>query len=164
MNRKYVYALVALPLLILVALLVLPGETRSTFISEFVHRTKLMFGFQPEPIVGADGEMGLRSERPEEYGLQPEAEDGETEAESNGAAGDRPAGGAPNAKSLFERRDEDSNGILEGEEIGERMKANLEAIDANGDGRVSLEELEKRFEQMSSNRSSEEAATSPTPE
>lgn len=89
MKRKYVYALVACPILILVAyLLVVPSGTRSTFISEFTHRTKMMFGFQPEPIVGTDGELGLRSERPEEYGLEQEGAAEEVEAGTDSAIED----------------------------------------------------------------------------
>ena len=47
---------------------------------------QLMFGFQPEPIVGADGELGLRSERPEEYGLQQEGAAEEADAGTGNAA------------------------------------------------------------------------------
>ena len=86
MKRQYIYAAVGLPILVLIIYLVaVPGGTRSTFLSEFVHRTKLMFGFEPEPIVGADGELGLRLERPEEYGMAPSGED---ETDEDGTSGE----------------------------------------------------------------------------
>lgn len=67
MNRKLAYGLLTLPfILILVILGIMPAETRSTFFTEFGHRTRLMMGYEPEQY--GDGEQGLRSEHPDEYG------------------------------------------------------------------------------------------------
>ena len=72
MKRTYLYSLLALPLLLLVVYLaVIPSSTRATFLSEFSHKIALLFGHEPEPMVGADGKKGLRLESPEEYGPQP---------------------------------------------------------------------------------------------
>ena len=80
MKRKYVYGLLALPILVFgVYLVTLPSVTRATFITEFKHRTAALFGFEKKP---SEGPQGLRSERPEEYGLPPEVSTDE-EAGSN---------------------------------------------------------------------------------
>ena len=77
MQRKYVYGLLALPVVLFLALLaIMPGETRATFFTEFRHRARLMMGFEPETY---SDEQGLRSEHPEEYGHQFD-EDGEDSA------------------------------------------------------------------------------------
>jgi len=87
MKRKYIYPVLAAPLLVLaVILLALPADTRSTFFSEFGYRTKTMFGYELPPVKGEDGkDLGLRSESPEEYGgpggeLDPSAEAGGEES------------------------------------------------------------------------------------
>lgn len=87
MQRRHVYLLLAAPLLILaVVLLILPAETRSTFFSEFQHRTKLMFGYEPPPFTGEDGkELGLRLESPEEYGPAGDETAGDVAAETEDA-------------------------------------------------------------------------------
>lgn len=64
------------------------------------------------------------------------------------AAGDRPAG-APGglaggvAKEIFARLDKDGNGKIEKDEFPERMRENLDKVDANSDGVVDLAEFER---------------------
>lgn len=61
MSRKYVYGLLALPVVVaLVALAITPEETRATFFTEFKHRTRLMMGFEPDAYV--DDDLGPSSE------------------------------------------------------------------------------------------------------
>ena len=75
-------------MVLLVGFFAMPAETRGTFLTEFVHRTRLMFGYEPDPIVGADGSSGLRIEHPEEYGI-PHGEGGDGEhAEGEHAEGE----------------------------------------------------------------------------
>ncbi len=64
-------------------------------------------------------------------------------------AGALPGRGEFDPAALFKQRDTDGDGQLTGEEISERMRENLEAIDKNGDGAVSSEEFEARFREMS---------------
>jgi Ca2+-binding EF-hand superfamily protein len=53
---------------------------------------------------------------------------------------------------MFERRDENADGKLTGEEISDRMRENLEAIDADKDGAVTLEEFQQGMQSMFANR------------
>jgi hypothetical protein len=78
------FALLGFPLLVLIGYLaIVPSATRETFLSEFKHRTALLFGYEPKPILGAGGQQGLRSEHPEEYGMGGgDEEENSTEAEA----------------------------------------------------------------------------------
>jgi hypothetical protein len=49
---------------------------------------------------------------------------------------------------MFAERDADGDGKLTGEEISDRMRENLEAIDTDSDGSVSKEELLARMSQF----------------
>lgn len=84
MKRKPLYVLLATPVVALVVYLaIVPAETRGTFLTEFKYRIAALFGYEPEPI---GEELGLRSEHPEEYGPQADAEE-ESPAESPNASG-----------------------------------------------------------------------------
>ena len=86
MNRKRLYMLLASPILVFVIyIVVLPSSTRSTFITEFKHRTASMFGYDLSP---APEDKGLRSDHPEEYGPQPRNEPAGEAAVSDGEEGD----------------------------------------------------------------------------
>ena len=86
MNRKRLYMLLASPILVFaIYMVVLPSSTRSTFITEFKHRTALMFGYDLSP---APEDKGLRSDHPEEYGPQPGNESTEEAAAPDGEEGD----------------------------------------------------------------------------
>lgn len=81
MKRKYVYAALALPFIVfLVFLAVMPARTRSTFITEFQHRTAALFGQAP---AATPRPSGLRLDHPDEYGPQPGAEADDTDDEQS---------------------------------------------------------------------------------
>jgi len=84
MKRKYAifFVLLLSPLLILGAMSI----AMPTFRTEFAHNIRSMLGF-PEPKYG-DGEKGLRSERPEEYGGGYASPEEESEEGSETADGD----------------------------------------------------------------------------
>jgi hypothetical protein len=85
MNRKRLYMLLAsLVLVLAIYMVILPSSTRSTFITEFKHRTAMMFGYDLSP---APEDKGLRSDHPEEYGPQPRNESAEEAAVSDGEEG-----------------------------------------------------------------------------
>lgn len=84
MSKKILGLLGIVVLVLLVGFFAMPAETRGTFLTEFVYRTRLMFGYKPEPITGADGSSGLRIEHPEEYGL-PHGEGGEEHVDGEDA-------------------------------------------------------------------------------
>jgi len=68
MKRKYVYGLLALPILALfIYFLTLPSATRAMFISEFRYPTAVLFGAKTEP---SEGLQGPRFERSDENGPQ----------------------------------------------------------------------------------------------
>jgi len=62
-----------------------------------------------------------------------------------GPGGEGPGGGGPGGgfdpEAFFAERDADGDGKLSGEEISERMRGRLEAIDTDGDGAVTKEEF-----------------------
>lgn len=89
MNRKKIYGLLAFVVLVpIVCFAVLvPSATKAMFFHEFKHNAGLMFGYEPEPVTGADGTSGLRIEHPEEYGMAPSEDSGDgesTESQSTG--------------------------------------------------------------------------------
>lgn len=55
-------------------------------------------------------------------------------------------GGGFSPEMIFNRRDENGDGKLTGDEISERMAERLDEIDANGDGEVSLEEFQSNIQ------------------
>lgn len=62
-------------------------------------------------------------------------------AAAGGPGGGQGGGGGFDPAEVFKRRDADNNGKLEGDEIGERMKARMEEIDKDKDGIVTMEEF-----------------------
>ena len=103
MNRKKLYGLLAILLLVPIAYLAaLPSSTRATFFYEFKHNVGTLLGYEPDPIVGADGSSGLRLEHPEEYGVP----------HADGDAGEEPidevVGDEAEAKSVAAESDESS--------------------------------------------------------
>ena len=134
MKRKYVYSALGLPVVVVAGvLLLLPSHTRSMFISEFKHRYLAMFVDEPEQPL-----EGLRRQNPEEYGPPPGAEANEQAA---------PTGADTDPAAIFASRDEDGDGVLRGEEIGPGMRENIERIDANSDGAITLEEFRNAMQQ-----------------
>ena len=57
------------------------------------------------------------------------------------AGGPAGAGGAPDPEAMFAQRDKDSNGKLEGDEIGERMQSRLSEVDTDQDKAISKDEF-----------------------
>ena len=57
------------------------------------------------------------------------------------APGGRVGSGGMNPDAIFQQRDEDGNGKLEGGEISERMQARKEELDKDQDGAISKEEF-----------------------
>ena len=64
--------------------------------------------------------------------------------------GGRGGGGGFDPAAIFERRDEDGDGKLTGDEISDFMRNNMEGTDTDGDGAITLEEFQKRLEEMRS--------------
>lgn len=80
MKRKFVYAALALPVVVfLVLFLMMPAPTRATFVTEFQHRFGMLFGYEPPKPT----DSGLRLDHPEEYGPQP---GGEVESDDDDAS------------------------------------------------------------------------------
>ena len=65
---------------------------------------------------------------------------------------------------VFSRSDEDGDGKLTGDEIGERIRENLSSIDADQDGSVTLEEFEAGMQNVSGPQGSEAEAADDSPE
>ncbi|MCO6455298.1 MAG: EF-hand domain-containing protein, partial [Pirellulaceae bacterium] len=63
--------------------------------------------------------------------------------------GPRPGGGNFDPAAIFQQRDADGDGKLTGDEISDRMRENLSAIDSDGDGSITLEEFQARMRQFS---------------
>ena len=119
MNRKFVYGLLSLPVVMcLVLLAIMPGETRATFLTEFNHRVRLMMGYEPKTY--GDGEMGLRSEHPEEYGLDDDDADGEPSNDAFNDDGDSEhAEDAVNSDANFESEATADDSDAAADDIGE---------------------------------------------
>ncbi len=65
-----------------------------------------------------------------------------------GRPGEGPQGGAAMAMRMFEQRDANGDGKLSGDEIPERMRDRLSVIDTNGDGSLDKSEVEKAMARM----------------
>ena len=61
-----------------------------------------------------------------------------------GGGGGRQGGGGFDPAAFFERLDADGDGKLTGEEISDRMRENLAETDTDGDGSITLEEFQAR--------------------
>jgi hypothetical protein len=82
------------------------------------------------------------SQKPAKSPTAPAAQTPETAAEPNsGGGGASAGGGGMNPDELFARRDADSNGKLEGDEISERMQSRVDELDKDGDKAISKEEF-----------------------
>ena len=77
-----------------------------------------------------------------EGGAQPAGPGGEARP------GGRPRAGQLDPGKIFQARDQNGDGRLEGDEIPEQMKGNLSALDANGDGAVDRSEFEAVMQKM----------------
>ncbi|MCA9096029.1 MAG: hypothetical protein KDA68_21260, partial [Planctomycetaceae bacterium] len=71
-------------------------------------------------------------------------------AQGGGPGSGGPGGGGRNRDpaARFAQMDADGNGKLEGDEISERMRPFISAIDKNGDGAIDLEEMKAGFSAM----------------
>lgn len=69
------------------------------------------------------------------------------EAAAGGAR--RPAGGRPSPEAILADNDKDRDGKLSPDEAPEQMKANFAEIDTDGDGFLSRQELQARFQSRS---------------
>jgi HlyD family secretion protein len=87
------------------------------------------------PAAPAGPGAGPRPEQAE-GGSPPARPDGEARPEG------RPAGGQFDPGRIFQARDQNGDGRLEGDEIPEQMKANVSAADTNGDGAIDRSEFD----------------------
>lgn len=104
--------------------------------------------------------LTLREDQGSSAGRQPEAapapEVRETPSASQAPAGPggfegrrrRRGRGGFDPAWIFQRRDANGDGKLSGEEIPDRMRGNLERMDTDGDGAVTLAEFREAFSQM----------------
>ena len=103
------------------------------------------------PVPGDSGDPGQRKKRP------PQAaggEDGPAAGPAGRAPGGGPGGGGPGGGGfdpgrIFTQMDADGDGKVSGEEIPDRMRDNLSEIDTDQDGAVSREEWEQRMSSRS---------------
>ncbi|MEX2119772.1 MAG: YceI family protein [Pirellulales bacterium] len=65
---------------------------------------------------------------------------------------DGPRGGGFDPAAFFKQRDASGDGKLAGDEIPERMRQDMEAIDTDGDGEISQEEFQVRMRQFGGGR------------
>lgn len=80
-----------------------------------------------------------------------EASKPQTRPEGDPARPDRPQGGPegrPDPKEAFKRLDANGDGKLSQEELPDRLRENFARIDANSDGAIDVDELAKAFEAM----------------
>ena len=136
-KRMYVYSALALPFVAFgIYTATLSPMNRGTFISEFRHKTVVLFAGEPD--TAPDGDSAS------------EGSVGGAAPEGDGGRGG--GGGRFDLAAMFENRDADGDGKLTGDEISERMRENMDQIDTDQDGSVTLEEFQARMQQMFANR------------
>ena len=140
-KRLYVYSALALPFIAFgVYTATLPPMNRGTFISEFLHKTVVLFTGEPDAPPEGDSASGDSA--------------GGAESEGDGGRGGGPGGGGGrfDLAAMFANRDADGDGKLTGDEISERMRENIDQIDTDQDGSVTLEEFQAGIPQVFSRR------------
>ena len=133
-NRKrlIVYSLLAIPFVVFgVFLLTLDPAARKGFFGEFRSKTAEHLGMVdtvPPQNSGAETAGGPNGEN------------------AGGNRGGGPGGrGGFDPEAIFAERDKDGDSKLTGDEISERMRENLERIDTDQDGSITLEEFRSGF-------------------
>jgi polyisoprenoid-binding protein YceI len=105
-----------------------------------INRTDFGMDFGPERV---EDEVALTiaiGEKTEPLPLQ--------EAGGGRRGSGRGRGGSFDPAAMFDRRDENGDGKLSGDEIPDRMREDLSEIDADDDGAISLEEFQERMRQF----------------
>ncbi len=145
-KRRYVYSALALPFIAFgIYTATLPPMDRGAFISEFLHKTVVLF--TGEPDVAPDGNVASGDSA---GGAAPEGDGGRGGGPDDGRRGG--GGGRFDPAAIFADRDADGDGKLTGDEISDRMRENMDQIDTDQDGSVTLEEFQARMQQMFANR------------
>ncbi len=143
-KRRYVYSVLALPFIAFgVYTATLSPLNRGTFFSEFKHKTVILFTGEPDAAPEGNSASGDSV-----GGAAPEGGGGR----GGGPGGGRRGGGRFDPAAIFANRDADGDGQLTGDEISDRMRENIDLIDADQDGSVTLEEFQAGIQQMFSNR------------
>ena len=129
-KRLITYATLALPFLVFIVFVAtLDPVAREGFWQEFAQNTRALFAGDDVQVPAAT----------------PSTPGGEASDPPSASVGRRrgPGGRGFDPVAVFERRDEDGDGKLTGGEISERMRENLDTLDADQDGGVTLKEFQE---------------------
>lgn len=123
------------------------GDAGVTLKSQFsIDRTEFGMSFKPEEIAKkVDLSVVIGDKTAPKMGGPPGGP-------GRGGAGGPGGRGMMDPVAMFKQWDADGDGKLAGDEIPERMKQNIDAIDKDKDGAVTLEEFQERMRTMMAGR------------
>ena len=145
MNRKrlIIYSLLATPLIVFtIFFFTLDPIARGTFFREFKTKLAAQFGFADTNDFQVTDASQASLPTGGDFGGGESGESGDNGPAGGGPGGGGPGGGRPDPAAFFASQDANGDGQWTEDEIPDRMRDNLDRIDTDGDGAITMEEFQ----------------------